>query len=81
MQHGDVRLGFACTHIIAFRTSLIGITPSFSPSNGWENITNASLISFSSCAVMPCSLASFDCRALGAASSAGGGARRFAGWE
>jgi hypothetical protein len=58
----------------------MGITPSFSPSCGIENSEKASLISFSSCAVIWCSLASFDWRAFGAAVVASAAAgRRFAG--
>lgn len=49
-------------YIIALLTSLVGITPSFSPSMGSEKRANASLISASSCAVMSCSLASLDGR-------------------
>lgn len=73
--------GQGCAYIIARRTSPIGMTPSFSPFIGSENSPKASLISASSCAVMLCSLASFDCRgpfALGSAAGAAG--RRFAGY-
>lgn len=55
------------TYIIARRTSSIGMTPPFSPSMGSANSVKASLISASSCAVMSCSLASFDCLARVAA--------------
>lgn len=51
------------THIIALRTSSMGMTPSFSPSMGSAKSEKASLISASSCAVMSCSLASLDCLA------------------
>lgn len=47
-------------------TSLTGKTPFFSPSIGSANRPKASLISPSSCAETLCSLASFDCRGLGA---------------
>lgn len=48
---------------MALLTSLIGMTPSFSPSLGSEKSAKASLISASSWAVMSFSLASRDCRA------------------
>lgn len=51
------------THIMALRTSSMGMTPSFSPSIGSAKSEKASLISASSCAVMSCSLASLDCLA------------------
>lgn len=51
---------------MARRTSSIGMKPSFSPSMGSENRLKASLISASSSAVMLFSLASLDCRFLGA---------------
>lgn len=47
------------------RTSEVGITPSFSPLRGSEKRLKASRISFSSAAVMLCSLASLDRRGLG----------------
>jgi hypothetical protein len=53
------------TYIMARLTSLVGITPSFSPFFSWENSAKASRISCSSSFVMLCSFASFDCRALG----------------
>ncbi|KAI2779509.1 hypothetical protein F4815DRAFT_184907 [Daldinia loculata] len=55
------------TYTMARRTSLIGMTPSFSPSAGSANSANASLISRSSRAEMLCSLASLDCFSFGAA--------------
>jgi hypothetical protein len=69
---------------MARRTSAIGMTPSFSPSMGSEKRLNASRMSASSCAEMLFSLASLDCRALGAlllvaVVSAGG--RRRGGWR
>lgn len=54
------------TYTMARRTSPDGITPSFSPSMGSENSAKASLISRSCRAEMLCSLASLDCRSLGA---------------
>jgi len=73
---------------MARRTSPMGMMPSFSPSMGSENRPNASLISASSCAVRPCSLASLDGRVLvvpddDALSAVAAGARRLAGcfWE
>jgi hypothetical protein len=66
-------------YIMAFRTSPIGIIPSFSSLSALENSPNASLISLSSAAVMLCSFASLDWRVLGVAASAAG-ARRLAGW-
>lgn len=65
------------TNIMARRTSLIGMTPSFSPSMGSANSANASLISRSSRAEMLCSFASLDCLSLGAVSA---GALRFGGY-
>ena len=69
------------THIMALRTSSMGMTPSFSPSMGSEKSEKASLISASSCAVMSCSLASLDCLAalLGAPDSAAPPDFRFGG--
>ena len=64
---------------MAFRTSSMGIMPSFSSLSALENSPKASFISLSSAAVMLCSFASFDWRALGVAASAVG-ARRLAGW-
>ncbi|KAI1805486.1 hypothetical protein F4811DRAFT_215541 [Daldinia bambusicola] len=55
---------------MARRTSLVGMTPSFSPSAGSANSPNASLISRSSRAEMLCSFASFDCLSFGALVSA-----------
>lgn len=55
------------TYIMARLTSLVGMTPSFSPSMGSEKRAKASLISASSCAVMSCSLASLDGRGAAAA--------------
>ena len=68
-------------HIIARRTSLMGITPSFSPFFFCEKSAKASLISFSSAAVMLCSFASLDCRALGSGADAAAGARRLGGYK
>lgn len=67
------------THTIARLTSLVGMTPSFSPSMGSANSAKASLISRSSRAEMLCSFASFDCRSLGSASLARLAAFRFGG--
>jgi len=72
-------------YIMARRTSAVGMTPSFSPSMGSEKRLKASRMSASSCAEMLFSLASLDCRALGAlllavvVVSAGG--RRRGGWR
>lgn len=65
---------------MARRTSLIGMTPSFSPSAGSANSANASLISRSSRAEMLCSLASLDCFSFGAAAAAVVAALRFGGY-
>ncbi|KAI0129316.1 hypothetical protein F4776DRAFT_628413 [Hypoxylon sp. NC0597] len=50
---------------MARRTSLTGMTPSFSPSMGSANSAKASLISRSWRAEMLCSLASLDCLSFG----------------
>lgn len=71
------RTGFA--HIIAFRQSLMGMTPSFSPSNGMLKREKASLISVSCAAVMLCSFASLDGRATFAAGGAAAGGLRLGG--
>lgn len=69
---GDVRFGFgsyvigSVAYMRADFTSSMGRTPFCSPSMGSEKRLYASLISFSSCAVTLCSLASLDCRGLGA---------------
>lgn len=58
-------MGSGKTYISALRTSSVRITPSFSSLNSSfvvEKRRNASLISFSSSAVMSFSLASLDCR-------------------
>lgn len=70
------------TYIMAERTSLVGITPCFSPSMGSEKRLKASLISASSWAVTLCSLASLDCRGFGALlTSATPPGRRFGGYS
>lgn len=51
---------------MAERTSLVGMTPYFSPSIGSAKRLNASRISLSSWAVTLCSFASFDWRGFGA---------------
>jgi len=72
------------THVMARRTSPMGMTPSFSPSMGSEKRPKASLMSASSWAVMLCSFASLDwrgCFAPEAPEAAAVGGRRFGGWE
>ena len=72
------------SYIMARRTSLMGMTPSFSPCIASQNRLKASLISASSSPVMLFSLASLDWRAFGAAdddSAAAAGARRLAGYD
>lgn len=61
-------------------TSLVGMTPSFSPSMGSENSAKASLISRSSRAEMLCSLASFDCLSFGSEAEAEAAALRLGGY-
>lgn len=68
-------------YIRARRTSGMGMTPSFSPAIGSEKRLKASRMSVSSWAVMPCSLASLEGRAVreGPASVVAAAGRRLGG--